>query len=77
MRLLQSESASDAGGAHPTPSGGGVVARKGDFELHTIARSQNPADILTKHVDWGFVEKALGQCHFDFEEGLAELAAHI
>ena len=51
--------------------------RTGDFELHKIAGSLNPADILTKHVDWGLLKRHLNSFQFEFEEGRAELAAHI
>ena len=51
--------------------------RTGDFELHKIAGSLNPADILTKHVDWGLLKRHLNSFQFEFEECRAESAAHI
>ena len=51
--------------------------RTKDFELCKVAGSANPADILTKHVDWGLLSKHLSNFNFVFEEGRADLAAHI
>ena len=51
--------------------------RSEDFELCKIAGNNNPAYILTKHVDWGILSKHLNNLHMIFEDGRAASAAHI
>ena len=51
--------------------------RTNDFTLCKIAGSANPADVLTKHVDWGLLSKHLTSLDMHFEQGRAESAAHV
>ena len=51
--------------------------RTGDVALCKIAGSANPADILTKHVDWGLLSRHLKALGMQFEDGRAASAAHI
>ena len=51
--------------------------RTGDFELCKNPRPANPADVLTKHVEWPLRLKHLAAFKFTFQDGRSELAAHI
>ena len=48
--------------------------RNGDLQLHKILGTDNPADMYTKYVDAGIMEKALRKQNLFFMEGRAKLA---
>ena len=51
--------------------------QKGDFVLDRVPGVDNPADILTKHVDQTLLSKHLGFMGLVFEDGRAESAPNI
>ena len=51
--------------------------RKGDFALVKVAGAENPADILTKHVDKPLMLKHMEALGLSIEEGRAESAPAI
>ena len=48
--------------------------RNGDVELLKVAGTENPADIFTKYLDKGIMEKALAQLNCHFMSGRAKSA---
>ena len=48
--------------------------RAGDFRIEKVAGSDNPADILTKHIDRPLLRKHLLQLGLHAEGGRADLA---
>ena len=51
--------------------------RKNDFRLEKILGAENPADMLTKHVDRALMGKHMAKLGLFFEEGRAESAPDI
>jgi hypothetical protein len=51
--------------------------RKGDFQLLKVAGADNPADMLTKHVDKPLLMKHCSALGLSFESGRAESAPNI
>ena len=51
--------------------------RKGDFKLVKVAGSENPADMLTKHVDKPLLLKHTGTLGLSYESGRAASAPAI
>ena len=51
--------------------------RKGDFSLEKIIGSDNPSDMLTKHVDGALLSKHMTTLGLYFEDGRAESAPTI
>ena len=51
--------------------------KKGDFALVKVSGADNPADILTKHVDRTILEKHLRKLSLQYEDGRADSAPCI
>ena len=51
--------------------------RKGDFSLEKILGSENPSDMLTKHVTRDLIQKHMATLGLSYEEGRAESAPAI
>ena len=48
--------------------------RNGDVELLKVAGAENPADVFTKYLDKGIMEKALAKLDCHFMSGRAKCA---
>ena len=48
--------------------------RAKDFQLLKVLGAENPADMLTKHVNRETINKHMVKCHLYFEAGRAESA---
>ena len=51
--------------------------RKGDFKLLKVAGADNPADMLTKHVDKALLHKNIKTLGLRYEGGRADSAPSI
>ena len=51
--------------------------RKGDFYLHKVPGEENPADLLTKHLDQGRIMRFLALVLTAFEPGRAATAPRL